>query len=293
MLENYPLSYWVLSKVEALDPPLPTDSLTKIYQYQDSSSTRGEKMDSLYALTFDASMQYQWWLYRLQGDTVNTLDELRDSLALETYDPGFQMLLADLYMIDSLYDKAADIWDSVPKYSQEIKDWATLRGIQLTFEEQGWDWTWLDSTGEAGSFADDIEILAASNTSAGWQAKHILYAFQGDSVPLVFEGRDAMKNGGSAYNPLATKPDKPMSYIKMYPNPAANTITIDYDLGEAERATLELFDLLGSLVAEIPLDKPKGELTIDVSKYPIGAYLYQVMGLKNEASHNGRLLIIR
>ena len=61
----------------------------------------------------------------------------------------------------------------------------------------------------------------------------------------------------------------------MYPNPAKDVVTLQYDLAVAN-ATVEVFDLTGRLIQNVALNSFSGTNELHVSTYPAGVYLVLV-----------------
>ena len=60
----------------------------------------------------------------------------------------------------------------------------------------------------------------------------------------------------------------------IYPNPARNTISLNYDLNGAQYAQFEIYNILGSLVKTIEIEETSGLLNIDVTDLNNGVYFY-------------------
>ena len=61
----------------------------------------------------------------------------------------------------------------------------------------------------------------------------------------------------------------------MYPNPAKDVVTLDYNLTDTN-ATVTIFDVTGRLVHEMALNSVSGTNELNVSAYPAGVYLVLV-----------------
>lgn len=63
-----------------------------------------------------------------------------------------------------------------------------------------------------------------------------------------------------------------------YPNPANASTEMVYSLKpDANRATVEMYDMLGSKVRSIPLTEQNGELKVDLSTIPSGLYFFNMV----------------
>lgn len=67
-----------------------------------------------------------------------------------------------------------------------------------------------------------------------------------------------------------------------YPNPASAYITIPYTLRSQKNAEMQILSVDGRVVETIRLTSDKGEVKVNVSKYPHGVYLYRYNGHSNK-----------
>lgn len=76
---------------------------------------------------------------------------------------------------------------------------------------------------------------------------------------------------------IAMNAENPLSNIVTYPNPANNQATISYNLSKLSQVNVQLFDMQGRLVMDLPQgSKAIGEhqLNVDVSALKTGIYFY-------------------
>ena len=67
--------------------------------------------------------------------------------------------------------------------------------------------------------------------------------------------------------------------ISVYPNPAANDLTIEYILGKAQMIKLELFNSNGILVKELVNERKSAglnQLLMDITNLTAGAYFIKM-----------------
>ncbi len=62
--------------------------------------------------------------------------------------------------------------------------------------------------------------------------------------------------------------------LKLFPNPATDRVTIEYDLVNNSTSTFELVSVVGNRVYQRQLKDPKGEFKLDISKLSRGVYFY-------------------
>jgi hypothetical protein len=78
--------------------------------------------------------------------------------------------------------------------------------------------------------------------------------------------------------------------VFVYPNPASGAININYKFSNAEKATLNIYNILGMLIKQVTINNSKKLNNIDVTDLQSGLYTYKFMPtLSNSAS--GKLII--
>lgn len=77
----------------------------------------------------------------------------------------------------------------------------------------------------------------------------------------------------------------------LYPNPARNSVTIDYDLPEGETATISLFSMAGQLVRSFNVDSNFDSLIIDTSGLNPGQYQCRVQTVSGEIASSSLVVI--
>jgi hypothetical protein len=78
----------------------------------------------------------------------------------------------------------------------------------------------------------------------------------------------------------------------IYPNPATNTINLDYVFSnDVNSASVSILNLLGAVVKEAAIDRNANKFTLDVSELQAGIYFYTV--LVNKDVYQTKKLIIQ
>ena len=80
------------------------------------------------------------------------------------------------------------------------------------------------------------------------------------------------------YNPKLSVSNTQMNHaaIQIYPNPAQDELTIEYQLANNEDATLQITDVTGRMIATKNLSGQKQKEVLDISGFAQGLYLYKV-----------------
>ncbi|NCC17378.1 MAG: T9SS type A sorting domain-containing protein [Bacteroidia bacterium] len=95
-----------------------------------------------------------------------------------------------------------------------------------------------------------------------------------------------MPNG---YNSILNIETQEKVDIKVYPNPAKDYISVDFDSKNFNQAEIELYDMQGRLVKKTKLKAQKGN-RIDVSSLKAGNYSYNI--LLNGNSFGGMMIVV-
>lgn len=80
---------------------------------------------------------------------------------------------------------------------------------------------------------------------------------------------------GICVTPLSTPIFQQENVFTMYPNPAKDVVTLQYDL-TINNATVAIFDVTGRLIQNVALNSVSGSNELNVSAYPAGVYLVLV-----------------
>lgn len=115
-------------------------------------------------------------------------------------------------------------------------------------------------------FSGDYE----ANGNAG--ASYIRYTFfndadYNDSIALVVKYIAGSGVGIDNSDPVVT-------LSNLYPNPASNKVSINYNLNGANNARMEIRNILGSVVKIQEINETSGQINIDVSDLTNGVYFY-------------------
>ena len=104
---------------------------------------------------------------------------------------------------------------------------------------------------------------------------HIMYVFYNDNDPNDSIAYVAEFYAGSGVG-FAQTP-KVLAQAKLYPNPAKNTVVLNYSVsGTASAVEFSLRNILGSEVRHFQLLNNSGKITIDISNLENGIYFYSL-----------------
>jgi hypothetical protein len=126
------------------------------------------------------------------------------------------------------------------------------------------------------SMIDDNEGYYASVARDLIQAAigHHDYEFEQIGVPRLA--------GGTVENVVSLNDN----FIRVYPNPASDKVTIGYLTNEElQHVTIRITNTLGQIMCEIPVEFNNGEVTVDMSGYANGAYFIYLFNQKDIVQH--------
>jgi len=214
-------------------------------------------------------------LTSILSDSTKTFTDIRTWLAkkggldselaiAETYISEGDHALATQYInnIGSTYNLSGA---SLDKYNQ----FQAIKTLQMQLADDGRTWAELDSIEMA-----EIEVIA--ETDAGFptaQAQGVLSFF----YDYVYESE--LDLGGANQNNDAELPssfDIIPNSVTIYPNPAGDWITFQFDQPLQQNSLLTLSNINGEVVRSIDLEKGEVRRLISTNVYPVGTYFYQL-----------------
>jgi hypothetical protein len=105
---------------------------------------------------------------------------------------------------------------------------------------------------------------------------------------IVTRNKDAVGTTTTISNPVSVKDiESGNGAIKIYPNPANQSVSLRTDSENWQ--TIEIYDLTGRLVESKELTA--GKVTVDVSAYKEGLYIYTLKGTDLDRRHTGKITV--
>ena len=142
---------------------------------------------------------------------------------------------------------------------------------QFSPVQVGTDTDWVDVV--SGGSGDDQFTIATKSDGTVWAWGDNQVGQYGNGtvgnpvyVPTLMTGLCAT---------LRTDEFQQENVFTMYPNPAKDVVTLDYDL-TVTNATVSIYDVTGRLIHDVALNSFSGTNELHVSSYPAGVYLVLV-----------------
>jgi hypothetical protein len=119
-----------------------------------------------------------------------------------------------------------------------------------------------------------------------FKARSLLYLL---NKIVYYNDRDKCNRQGVEIRNANIK--KISSKVKLYPNPANESVTVEYEIDEACNKTLSLFNAYGQRIIEYLLAANRSNYIFNTSRLAPGIYSYKVT-CNNNSIENGKLVII-
>ncbi len=120
--------------------------------------------------------------------------------------------------------------------------------------------------------------------------QQLLYSPDGFLYVLSWDG---FLRSETSFAVAAESPSSPVQEVRLYPQPARGTATLEIKSTLSEDGTLEILDLLGRQVLREPWTQLQSTTTrsVDIRTLPSGVYVYRVTFGPHVAT--GRLVVAR
>jgi|GEM_PF-870078 len=275
LVANAPNSQKVMRAVYERIPAISGDVLPQIEAAQDSPATgRLDTMNIIYALEHEKHIIYNTFIrYALEDSNDITLDQVIDSLILET-DIESQTKLIETYLtIDSL-DDAGEMLDSIKLYNNELRQYHKLTKLYLELRND--DKSWLDAD---SNMIDDLWDIVETRTKSSVKAQNVLSLLLdttfAELIEEVEEGGSPKTGNTETRKPLNEKISTPESLIKIYPNPAKDEIIIELPESDSDWQ-LKIAGILGSSTPRLFIESDTRKFVFSLKDFPNGIYLLNI-----------------
>lgn len=164
------------------------------------------------------------------------------------------------------------------------RDLGGVRGIRMAISNDHGG-TWCPSTAPAGGDSAREPALAVADSTA-----HLAWIDEPGGRGGVFYRRGSLPGNPGADG----SPPSSFALRQSYPNPTNGTAVIEFDLPAAADVTLELFNVLGELVMELPARRyGPGRYAehLEVGRLASGVYLYRLSAAGFAGT--GRMVVLR
>lgn len=137
-----------------------------------------------------------------------------------------------------------------------------------------------------GRSADSATLLniALQNPTEGGTAVYNARVML--DLPIDYFGLNSQRFGQKKNNATIG------SDMIIYPNPASESVNLEYGIYEGQNAQLEIFDLSGKLVLTKKLVKQQEVYSIETSLLQAGVYMLRIV-VDGEATEVKRLIIVK
>jgi len=102
---------------------------------------------------------------------------------------------------------------------------------------------------------------------------NVIYGYQNNRNPFV----DHPEYVNDIWNPASVQDELAIaSKLKLFPVPADQTITINFDYNSPQETTISIYNLMGKLVYNKDIIGEIDNKNIDISSFPEGIYLVEL-----------------
>lgn len=184
------------------------------------------------------------------------------------------------YVYNSLkgdYTAAKGFLNSYTATTADAQDMKVIEGIRVQLNMDGRNITELT--------ANEVNVLKTIDDERRTNAaiaRDMLQAGMGEH-DYIFETEDIedLPNNGAATS-ISLEED----FLNIYPNPAIDKLTIQYNTSsDLENTSLIITDVLGRQVFSTGLEFENGEVDVDVTAMPSGAYIVSLINGKEVVTH--------
>ncbi len=208
---------------------------------------------------------------------------------LNTVDTRMSKRLAsDLRLQKNELQEAEDKLNSIDKNTLEDENFDYVHRLVIDLRRN--DKTVRDINGEQ---ENKLMTIAQSKTKSAYKAQALLYSAKGIEFPFELPKLDFIDGSENIYTVFKNQNNTNFSKLSqslLYPNPAKNNATLNYQLEHNEQAQLIIYNINGKELATYILNN--NSATIDLRTYPTGVYIYKLIA-DNKIIAREKLVVIK
>ena len=273
IISNSPVTDTVMSALNTLK--LPDDIQQQIQEVQKGTSARAELEQQIsYMETQKGIAENELMRQYLNDTTINGTDSIIAYLEMQT-DLINKKQLVQAYLVANLCEKAKILLGQLPQENDEDKNFYNFYNLLSDLCVSEKSYFELTSAQE-----QTVREIAKSETSVSVNAQAILSLVYNEKFPEIIEELKFivdLRNAPQQGETLGDNITKQIQFVKIYPNPAENTITIELSAElDNKNISVEIYNYLGQ---KIMFYNFAGNLlnTLDVSDLSIGIYIFKIL----------------
>ncbi len=273
IISNSPVTDTVMSALNTLK--LPEDIQQQIQEVQTGTSARAELEQQIsYIESQKGIAENDLMRQYLNDTTINGIDSVIAYLETQT-DLINKKQLVQAYLVANQCKEAKILLGQLPQENNEDINFYNFYNLltDLCVSEK----TYFELT---SAQEQTVREIAESETSVSVNAQAILSMVYNEKFPEIIEELKFivdLRNAPQQGEPLGDQITKQIQFVKIYPNPAENTITIELSAElDNENISVEIYNYLGQ---KIIFYNFAGDLlnTLDVSDLSNGIYIFKIL----------------
>ena len=273
IISNSPVTDTVMSALNTLK--LPDDIQQQIQEVRTGTSARAELEQQISYMESQKDIAENELMRQYLNDTtINGIDSIIAYLETQR-DLINKKQLVQAYLVANQCEKAKILLEQLPQENDEDKNFYNFYNLlsDLCVSEK----TYFELT---SAQEQTVREIAKSETSVSVNAQAILSMVYNEKFPEIIEELKFivdLRNAPQQGETLGDNITKQIQFVKIYPNPAENTITIELSAElDNKNISVEIYNYLGQKVIFYNF---AGDLlnTLDVSDLSNGIYIFKIL----------------
>ena len=273
IISNSPVTDTVMSALNTLK--LPDDIQQQIQEVRTGTSARAELEQQISYMESQKDIAENELMRQYLNDTtINGIDSIIAYLETQR-DLINKKQLVQAYLVANQCEKAKILLEQLPQENDEDKNFYNFYNLlsDLCVSEK----TYFELT---SAQEQTVREIAKSETSVSVNAQAILSMVYNEKFPEIIEELKFivdLRNAPQQGETLGDNITKQIQFVKIYPNPAENTITIELSAElDNKNISVEIYNYLGQ---KIIFYNFAGDLlnTLDVSDLSNGIYIFKIL----------------